>query len=176
MRRALALALVAAALLASSSTAAPPSPQLTDATGDAPVASADIVSATLGLVTRHGRAHLQIDVTYADAVISGPPHTRGLTFTVGGCRFAAAHYPLLAAVSRGSDVGCSTGASAGHTGSMQVNGRVLTFRIALDGKDLRRGARVTDLAAFTHPGGAFALHTPLTTAGDVAEGRDWVLR
>ncbi len=102
-------------------------------------------------------------------------HTRGLTFTVAGCKFSATQYSLGTGPVQKSEVGCATGESQGHTGTMSAAGSSLLFRVRLDGKDLRMGAQVTELAAYTHPGGLFSLHTPLTAAGDVAEGREWVI-
>jgi len=169
--------IVALALLAVLPTGADaaPSPQLTDPAGDTPVASADILRADLTVVGRPGREFLQIAITYAGSLVGAPPYTRGLTFTVGGCKFGAVQFSHATGPIPEYDVGCATGASAGKNGTMQVAGPTLFFRTRLDGLDLRRGAQITKLAAFTHPGGFFALHTPLTTAGDVAEGRSWVI-
>lgn len=158
------------------SAGAAPSPQLVDPAGDTPVASGDILSAELSVEGRPGREVLTIVATYAGSVTDVVPYTRGLTFKVGGCTFAAVQYSLSAPTPFGeSHVGCATGESQERAGTVTANGSTLLFRVRLDGKDLRLGARVTDLAAYTHPGGFISMHTPLTMAGDVAEGRDWVI-
>lgn len=176
MRRTLAAATLALVAVLSSSAGAAPSPQLTDPAGDTPVPSGDILSAQLSVQGRPGRESLVIEVKYAGSVTDLTPYTRGLTFTVGECTFSAVHYTLSNPAPFGqSEVGCASGASQGHMGTISATGSTLLFRVTLDGRDLRLGARVTKLAAYTHPGGAFSMHTPLTAAGDVAEGRNWVI-
>ena len=176
MRRTIAIATLGLLGLLPMHAGAAPSPQLVDPAGDTPVASADILSAQLFVDGRPGRELLVIDVKYAGPVTDGLPYTRGLTFRVGGCRFTATQYSHATGPVPRSDVRCATGASQGHTGSMRADGSSLIFRISLDGKDLRLGAKITELAAYTHPGGLFSMHTPLTAAGDVAEGKAWGIK
>ena len=176
MRRTIGIATLGLLTLLSTSAGAAPSPQLVDPAGDTPVASADILSAQLSVQGRPGREVLVMEVTYAGSVMDALPYTRGLTFTVGGCTFTATHYSLSNPAPFGqSQVGCATGESQGRTGTISASGSTLVFSVRLDGRDLRLGAVVKELAAYTHPGGAFSLHTPLTAAGDVAEGRNWVI-
>ncbi|HVE63239.1 MAG TPA: hypothetical protein VNB94_05510 [Mycobacteriales bacterium] len=176
MRRTIGVAVLGLLALLPVNADAAPSPQLVDPAGDTPVASGDILSAQLSVLGRPGRESLVIEVKYAGSVTDTLPYTRGLTFTVGGCKFSAVQYSLSNPMPFGqSQVGCATGESEGRTGTMSAAGSVLVFRVRLDGKDLRLGAQVTKLAAYTHPGGLFSLHTPLTAAGDVAEGREWVI-
>lgn len=176
MRRTIGIAALGLLAVLPANAGAAPSPQLTDPAGDTPIASGDILSALLTVQGRPGRESLVMEVTYAGSVMDTVPYSRGLTFTVGGCTFWATYYSLSNPAPFGqSQAGCTTGQSQGHSGTVSAAGSSLVFRVRLDGKDLRMGAEVTDLTAYTHPGGLFSMYTPLTDAGDVAKGRNWVI-
>ena len=171
-RTVLATSLLALGLIAGSAGAAP-KPQITDAKGDYPEASADIVSARLSTVPKGTKEQLQIDLVMAGAVTGSAPYTRSVHFTVGDCSFSATHFGHGTPAFADNGVGCSSGDTTTVAGTMKIKGSTITFLVPMTGA-IKRGAKVTDLRAATAPSGMLA-NSPLDNAGDTATGSDWVI-
>lgn len=167
-------ALLAIVVLASQAGAAPkPRPQLTDAKGDYPVASADIVSATLSSVPHVTETLLQIDLTLAAPPRTVTPYSYTLGFTVPGCDFRVVYFGHpFRGVLNDSTAGCITGNAVPH-GRYSIEGSTITFTVPMSGA-LKRGARATNLFAVTEPG-AYSSASMVGLFGDTATGTDWVL-
>lgn len=173
MRRTTVVAAFAGVALLAPHADAAPKPQVKDAKGDYPVASADIVSATLSTIPKGLKEQLQIDIVFAGPIAGSPPYTRSLSFTVGGCQFAATHFGHGTPAFNDNGVGCSSGDTTTTAGTMKIKGSTITFLVPMTGA-LKRGGKVTDLAVATAPLG-MAAGTPLDLAGDAASGKDWVI-
>jgi hypothetical protein len=165
--------------LASQAGASPkPKPQLTDAKGDYPVASADIVSATLSSVPAGTQTLLRIDLTLAAPPMTVTPYSYTLGFIVSGCQYRVVYFGHpFRGVLNDSTAGCITGDAVPH-GRYSIEGSTITFTVPMSGA-LKRGARATDLFATTEPGAVSSAGTvatiPVATFGDTATGTDWVL-
>lgn len=173
-------ALLAIVVLASQAGAAPkPKPQLTDAKGDYPVASADIVSATLSTVPDGTGTLLQIDLTLAAPPTTVTPYSYTVGFNVPGCQFRVVYFGHpLKPVLNDSVGGCLIKDTAVPHARYRIQDSTITFTVPMSGA-LKRGARATSLFADTEPSGVSSEGTVATitfaTFGDTATGTDWVL-
>jgi hypothetical protein len=171
-----AIGIVAAGTLMLSGTAhAAPKPQITDATGDYQIASADIVSGLLAVSGKGKYPTLIIRLTLAAPPVTTTPYSYVVSFKVGDCSFYAEYYghPLDRVFST-SGVGCDDGSTSLPDGSVAVNGSAVVWSVPFDGS-FKLGQKVTHLAAATEPGGAVTGTFP-PPAGDAATGRDWIIK
>lgn len=174
-RTALVVAAAAAALAAGTSAAAT-KPQIVDAAGDYPVASADIVAGTLELV-RARTSRLRMTLVLAQAPDPARPHTYEMSFVVGDCTYRAAYYGHGAPpdVLGASGAGCTPppGESL-PAAQVEVRGPQIVWTVPVS-PPLRRGAKLTGISAATQLGGVTS-GGPGALVGDTATGTDWVLR
>ena len=107
-----------------------PKPQITDAKGDYPVASADIISATLSTVTEGTKELLQIGLELAAAPTTLVPYSYTVGFEVGGCSFRAVYFGHPSDALNRSAVGCVTGNTSVPEGKYTIKGSTITFTVS----------------------------------------------
>ena len=175
MRTAVTAAAIAALLAGAATATAAPKPQINDAAGDYPVASADITSGSLALVAPRNKA-ITIKLNLSAAPSTSVPHTYSVAFTVADCSFRAAYYghPFEGVFST-SGVGCQVeGETSLPEGAVEVVGSSVVWTVPA-AAPLKKGAKVTGLTASTQFSGVMSGGAG-EAVGDLATGTDWVIR
>ena len=175
MRTAVAAAAIATLVAGAATSHAAPKPQITDATGDYPVASADITSGSLALVAPRNKA-ITIKLNLAAPPTTTTPHTYSVAFTVADCSFRAAYYGHpFEGVFTTSGVGCQVeGETSLPEGNVEVVGSSIVWTVPT-AAPLKRGAKVTGLTATTQFSGVVS-GGAVEAIGDAAQGTDWVIK